>query len=89
VRKKILALVFASALLICLAVPLFAGVGAVSADQPANPGCAGEVISAQGQGGYRSEVVAWVKANTSEKNFGQTMKAWHRAECGIPPGHTP
>jgi hypothetical protein len=73
----------------CLSVSLFAGVGAASADQPANPGFAGEVISSQGQAGVRSEVVAWVKANTSEKNFGQTMKAWHRAECGIPPGHTP
>jgi hypothetical protein len=89
VRKKIVALVFAGALLVCLAVPLFGGVGAALADQPDNPGCAGEVISAQGQAGIRSEVVAWVKADTSEKNFGQTMKAWHRAECDIPSGHTP
>lgn len=59
----------------------------VFAAQPANPGCVGEGVSAQGMAGIRNEVVASVKAGTAEKNFGQAIQAWKGPACGLPAGN--
>ena len=80
--KKIAAIAVGGAILLSVAMPVFA-------DKPNNPGCIGEGVSTQGKAGTRADVVASVKATTSEKNFGQAIQAWKGPACGIPPAHTP
>ena len=82
--RKILAVVMVVGLLTAvLAVP-------VSADQPDNPGCYGERVSAQAQDGDRAERIHRAQAIAKDEgtNLGQKIKLAHANLCGIPPKHT-
>ena len=85
--KMLVAIMLAVILLVAFGTPVFA-------DQPFNPGFAGELISEGAQTGEGSGVSpeihqAQEDARAANTNLGQSFKLFLRTYCGIPPKHTP
>ncbi len=76
-KKKLIVGAMAGAALLASALPVFA-------NKPANPGCVGANVSAQGQLGTRDDVVLSI---LETRNLGHAIQAWKGPACGLPSAH--